>query len=80
MGVTLNVILMATDKALVSVYVPQETKERLEAWAEEEDRSVSYIVARLITEALEAKGEQKQPPAQPKKPVRNRGKKGGDKE
>lgn len=55
-------ILMAKDKSLISVYVPQEVKERLEGWASEEDRSVSYIVGRLITDALEARVQQKQPP------------------
>jgi predicted DNA-binding protein len=53
---------MPKDKTLVSVYVPQEAKEKLEAWAEEEDRSVSYIVGRLIAEALEAREKQKHPP------------------
>lgn len=47
---------MPTDKALISVYVPQETKAKLETWAEDEDRSVSYIVGRLIAEALEKRG------------------------
>lgn len=54
---------MARDKSLISVYVPQEVKERLEKWAGEEDRSVSYIVGRLITDALDTRDQQKQPPA-----------------
>jgi len=55
--------LMPTDKALVSVYVPQEMKEKLEAWAKEEERSVSYIVGKLIAEAIELRASnQKEPP------------------
>jgi molybdopterin-guanine dinucleotide biosynthesis protein A len=73
--VIFNEILMPKDKALVSVYVPQETKEKLEAWAEEEDRSVSYIVGRLITESLEAR--EKQPPASGTRGGKGKGGKGG---
>jgi type IV secretory pathway VirB10-like protein len=54
---------MAKDKSLISVYVPQEIKERLEKWAGEEDRSVSYIVGRLIVDALDTRDQRKQPPA-----------------
>ncbi|HEY9653662.1 MAG TPA: ribbon-helix-helix protein, CopG family [Coleofasciculaceae cyanobacterium] len=62
---------MAKDKSLISVYVPQEVKERLEEWASEEDRSVSYIVGRLITEALETR-EQPEPLAQTEKPAKTK--------
>lgn len=37
---------------LLSVYVKSEVKERLEKWAEKEERSVSWIVAKLIDQAL----------------------------
>lgn len=37
---------------LLSVYVKPEIKERLERWAEREDRSISWLVARLIDQAL----------------------------
>jgi len=67
---------MAKDKSLISVYVPQEVKERLEGWASEEDRSVSYIVGRLITEALETRDQQKQPPASTTSSGKGRGKAG----
>jgi predicted transcriptional regulator len=36
----------------VTAYLPTEIKQKLEEWAKEEDRSVSYLVARLITEAV----------------------------
>jgi molybdopterin-guanine dinucleotide biosynthesis protein A len=57
-----EILMAAKDKSLISVYVPQEIKERLEEWAGEEDRSVSYIVGRLITDALDTREQQKQPP------------------
>ncbi len=69
-------ILMAKDKSLISVYVPQEVKERLEEWASEEDRSVSYIVGRLITDALEAREPQSLPAPDPPlsdKPAKGKG-------
>ena len=72
-------ILMARDKSLISVYVPQEVKERLEEWAGEEDRSVSYIVGRLITDALDIREQQKQPSTpqpQPSSSGKGRRKKG----
>ena len=53
---------MPTDKALVSVYVPKDIKEKLEVWASEEDRSVSYIVGRLIIETIEARESKKNIP------------------
>lgn len=37
---------------LLSIYVKTEVKERLERWAEREERSVSWIVAKLIEQAL----------------------------
>ncbi len=53
---------MPTDKALVSVYVPQDTKRQLEEWASEEDRSMSYLVNRLIAEALVVRKRSQIPP------------------
>ena len=58
---------MPTDKALVSVYIPQEIKEKLEVWAKDEERSVSYIVGRLITEAIDLKEASKKRTSSPKK-------------
>ncbi|HEY9298925.1 MAG TPA: ribbon-helix-helix protein, CopG family [Phormidium sp.] len=37
---------------LISVYVKPEVKERLERWADKEERSVSWIIAKLIEQAL----------------------------
>jgi predicted transcriptional regulator len=64
---------MPTDKALVSVYVPKDIKEKLEVWASEEDRSVSYIVGKLIVEAIEVKESKKNIPHDAK----DKGDKGG---
>ncbi len=36
----------------VTTYVPPEIKRNLEKWAKEEDRSISYLVARLITKTV----------------------------
>ena len=40
---------------LIAVYVSKEKKQALEAWAEAEERSVSWIVAKLIDKALQEK-------------------------
>lgn len=37
---------------LLSIYVKPEVKARLEKWAEREERSVSWLVAKLIDQAL----------------------------
>lgn len=58
-------ISMPTDKALISVYVPQQVKEKLEGWAKEEDRSVSYIVGRLIAEEIEVRESKKKKTSSP---------------
>lgn len=39
----------------VAVYVTAEVKQQLEQWAEEEERSVSWIVAKLINDAIAQK-------------------------
>ncbi len=46
----------------VTCYVPPEIRQKLEAWAKAEDRSVSYLVARLIIDAVNQRelGEGKQ--------------------
>jgi len=46
---------MATDKARITVYLPQELKDRLAAVAEKDKRSVSVLIEILILEALEAR-------------------------
>lgn len=42
-----------TDLERVVAYVPPEWKEELEAWAEAEERSVSWLVSKLIDRALQ---------------------------
>ena len=44
---------MPTQQESVTTYIPAEVKEKLVKWAKEEDRSVSYLVARLIVKAVE---------------------------
>lgn len=42
---------------LIAVYVSKEKKQALEAWAEAEERSVSWIVSKLIEKALQEREE-----------------------
>lgn len=42
-----------TDLERVVAYVPLEWKKELEAWAEADERSVSWLVAKLIEKALQ---------------------------
>lgn len=44
----------------VIAYISPELKKELEAWAEEEERSVSWLVGKLIEEAVKRHKEQKQ--------------------
>jgi CopG-like RHH_1 or ribbon-helix-helix domain, RHH_5 len=39
-------------RELIAVYIPKEQKVALETWATSEERSVSWIVAKLIDQAL----------------------------
>jgi predicted RNA-binding protein len=50
-----------TDLDRVVAYVPSEWKKELEAWAEEEERSVSWMVAKLIDRALQERRKQESP-------------------
>lgn len=47
-----------TELDRVVAYVPPEWKKELEQWAETEDRSVSWLVARLIDKALQERQQQ----------------------
>lgn len=48
-----------TDLDRVVAYIPASLKKELEQWAKEEDRSVSWVVGKLIDKALqERKNEQ----------------------
>ncbi|MFQ3612238.1 MAG: CopG family transcriptional regulator [Cyanobacteriota bacterium] len=41
-----------TDLDRVVAYIPRQWKQELEAWADDEERSVSWMVAKLIEKAL----------------------------
>ena len=45
---------------LIAVYVTKENKVALEEWAASEERSLSWIVAKLIDKALSARQQQQQ--------------------
>ena len=42
-----------TDLDRVVAYIPPEWKKELEAWAESDERSVSWLIAKLIDRALQ---------------------------
>jgi hypothetical protein len=42
-----------SERVQISVYLPKEVQEALTKWAEEEDRSVSNLVVRIVSKALE---------------------------
>jgi len=53
---------MAAKGESVQTYVPKKTKQKLEDWAKEEQRSISFLVAQIIEKAIaeraaKAKGE-----------------------
>lgn len=50
-----------TDLDRVVAYIPSEWKRELEEWAEVEERSVSWMVAKLIDKALQDRREQQSP-------------------
>lgn len=56
-------ILKLTEMGMESVttYVPSEIKRKLEEWAKEEERSISYLVAKLITEAVNQRDKPESP-------------------
>lgn len=47
-----------TDLDRVVAYVPADRKKALEEWAEAEERSVSWLVAKLIDKALQERQQQ----------------------
>jgi predicted transcriptional regulator len=59
---------MPTKLEVVTTYIESEVKQKLEQWAKGEDRSISYIVARLIEKAI-AEREQQSPNNDGGKPV-----------
>ena len=50
-----------TDLERVVAYVPPEWKKELEEWAETEERSVSWMVAKLVDKALQERRSQEVP-------------------
>lgn len=50
-----------TDLDRVVAYIPSKWKRELEEWAEVEERSVSWMVAKLIDKALRDRREQQSP-------------------
>ncbi|MDY7012587.1 MAG: CopG family transcriptional regulator [Cyanobacteriota bacterium] len=48
-----------TDLDRVVAYIPSEWKKELEEWAEEDERSVSWVVSKLIARALQERREQR---------------------
>lgn len=51
-----------TSLAGVTTYIPPEWKKELEEWAEEEERSVSWILLKLIGNALEERRQKSSTP------------------
>ena len=47
-----------TSLAGVTTYIPPEWKKELEEWAQEEERSVSWILLKLIGNALQERRKQ----------------------
>lgn len=47
-----------TELDRVVAYIPPEWKKELEAWAEADERSVSWLVAKLIDKALQERQKQ----------------------
>ncbi|MBD2021306.1 CopG family transcriptional regulator [Leptolyngbya sp. FACHB-36] len=50
-----------TELDRVVAYVPPEWKRELEEWAEAEERSVSWLIAKLVDKALQERRNQPQP-------------------
>ena len=47
-----------TDLERVVAYIPAERKKELEEWAQTDERSVSWLVAKLIDKALQERRQQ----------------------
>jgi hypothetical protein len=57
-----------TSLAGVTTYIPPEWKKELEEWAQDEERSVSWLLLKLIGNALEQR-RQEAPPAKSSEPL-----------
>lgn len=47
----------------VQTYVPPEIKRKLEEWAAEEQRSISFLVAQILIDVITARDTKKHTPA-----------------
>ena len=47
-----------TDLERVVSYIPLERKRELEAWAQEDERTVSWLLSKLIEKALQERQDQ----------------------
>lgn len=63
-----QVLMMATRRPRIMFTCSEETKQTLELWSEEEGRTVSNLVERIVIEAIAAKqakkNKSKQPPTE----------------
>ncbi|MDJ0724383.1 MAG: CopG family transcriptional regulator [Prochloraceae cyanobacterium] len=50
-----------TDLDRVVAYIPAEWKKELEQWAKEDERSVSWVVGKLIDKALQERRKEQNP-------------------
>ena len=63
----------------VQTYVPPEIKRKLEEWATEEQRSISFLVAQILIDVITARDAKKHTPASDTSSGgKGRGKKGGE--
>lgn len=51
-----------TDLDRVVAYIPSEWKKELEEWAEADERSISWLVSKLIDKALQERRKQQSSP------------------
>jgi len=49
-----------TDLTGVTAYIPKEWKQEFEEWAKEEERSMSWLLSKLLENALQERRKQKQ--------------------
>ncbi|ESA35101.1 hypothetical protein N836_13630 [Leptolyngbya sp. Heron Island J] len=52
---------MAEKKKKVSVYLDSETLEEVEQEAQDQERSVSYVISKMVEEQLRKKEEEEKP-------------------
>ncbi len=60
----------------VQTYLPPEAKRELEAWAAQEQRSISFLVAQILMEALATRRAQNEAPASGTTSAKGSGSKG----